>query len=1059
MSHDHLPRGGVAEPEGPSTPAPSAPSGPDEDSRPRPNQRLMQRVPVRLAVSDPRDSAPLGETRDLTLAGLFLATRARLRVGDVLGLTLTLPGDTKDLSVEAEVVRVEDEGAGLRFTQVADADQRRLRRVLVSLNDAVGSRATAEHLHAASGALRTEVHGAAEVRGLLATMRDTGVPLRLLPPSRPAVGGASFRALHADHVELELVEPFPLGVGEEVYALCTLRYVSYSFLTRVTAVEEKVVRLALPERVVHAERRSARRERADDTWLVLPLPWSPGETARWQVIDRSDGGLGLRAAPGSWTHLPGARLDGARLAGPEGEQPLTGAVVRNVTRVAGTGGEEWLRIGVSHGETRAPVTVIDAKVADGRGPLARLRGAMKLGWTWLELQWRQRERARGPARREVTEPEVVRLSSRSGRPLVGLLQQSFPEHTGAGTPLVVIAPGFGGRKEQMSYLASVIVETFRARHADVAVLRFDGTNNLGESGKDPGCEAEGRHTLHYTVGGVIDDLRGVIDWTRRNDRLDVTKVVVVSVSFSSTGVMRWLAEDNPPEVGLWVSYMGAADAQDGVRNVSGHYDVFSAASTGRPLGNVTLIGCLVDAQVFWDDLVRLGTGTLPDARRDMAKIAADVWWVSGRHDAFMDVERVKDVLSVASTARRELLRVDSGHVPRTGDEAIRQFKLVAGEIWRHLHGTRIEAQAPSLAALEARRRWEWERTRRSRLDDPVSFWREYLLGEGGSYDVMTWLPAYRELVGEQVSRLRPEGLRVLDVGAGTGNVAAAAAAAGAAEVVCVDLVAEALTVARAKLGDGPAETHVTNLDGTARTALLAWRAGRLRRFQDLARRLDGLPIDAARRLDAAADPALLAAARGARVQLDLLPSAQSLGEADAQLVEDLGRLCRAAADPREPADGLQRLDRRLLDAGGGLPLPDASVDVAVASLLLSYLHHPEDLLVELHRVVRPGGRLVLSSMRRDADTSRLFLSLVELLESLPPEHFESEAERRARLDAARGFHSRGAELFRLEEEGTFRFYDEGELVTMLLAAGFEDPRVSYSFGAPAQAVVVTCSRP
>lgn len=1058
MSHDHLPRGGVAEPEGPSTPAPPAPPGSDEDSRPRSNQRLMQRVPVRLAVSNPRDSAPLGETRDLTLDGLFLATRARLRVGDVLGLSLSLPGDTKDLPVEAEVVRVEDEGAGMRFTQVAEADQRRLRRVLVSLNDAFGSRETAEHLHAASGALRTEVQGGPEVRALLTTMRDLGVALRLLP-SRPAVADARFRTLHGDHLELELAEAFPLGAGEELFALCTLRYVSYSFRTRVLAVEERVVRLALPERVVHAERRSARRERADDTWLVLPLPWSPGETARWQVIDLSDGGLGLRATPGSWTHLPGAVLAGARLVGPDGDQVLAGAVVRNVNRVGAASGEEWLRIGVSHGLTRAPVPVRQVQVADGRGVVARLRGAVKLGWTWLELQWRQRRGRRTPGGRGATEPEVVRLSSRSGRPLVGLLQQSFGDGGGEGTPLVVIVPGFGGRKEQMSYLASVIVETFRARHADVAVLRFDGSNNLGESGKDAGCEAEGRHTLHYTVGGVIDDLRGVLDWTRRNDRLDVTKVVVVSVSFSSTGVMRWLAEDVPPEVGLWVSYMGAADAQDGVRNVSGHYDVFAAAATGRPLGNVTLIGCLVDAQVFWDDLVRLGTGTLPDARRDMAKLAADVWWVSGRHDAFMDVARVKDVLSVASPARRELLEVDSGHVPRTGDEAIRQFKLVTAEIWRHLHGTRIEAQAPSLAALEARRRWEWERTRRSRLEDPVSFWREYLLGKGGSYDVMTWLPAYRELVAEQVSRLRPAGLRVLDVGAGTGNLAEAAAQAGAAEVVCVDLVAEALEVARAKVADRPVEAHVSDLDGTARTALLAWRAGRIRRFQDLARRLDGLPLDAARRLDAAADPALLAAARGARVQLDLLPSAQALGEVDVQLVEDLGRLCRAATDPAAPVDGLQRLGRAPLDAGGGLPLPDASVDVAVASLLLSYLRHPEDLLVELHRVVRPQGRLVLSSMRRDADTSRLFLSLVELLESLPPEHFASEAERRERLDAARGFHSRGAELFRLEEEGTFRFYDAGELVTMLLAAGFEDPRVSYSFGTPAQAVVVTCSRP
>lgn len=42
-------------------------------------------------------------------------------------------------------------------------------------------------------------------------------------------------------------------------------------------------------------------------------------------------------------------------------------------------------------------------------------------------------------------------------------------------------------------------------------------------------------------------------------------------------------------------------------------------------------------------------------------------------------------------------------------------------------------------------------------------------------------------------------------------------------------------------------------------------------------------------------------------------------------------------------------------------LPDGSVDLVVASLVLHYLEHWRPVLAELHRVLRPGGRLVAST--------------------------------------------------------------------------------------------------
>ena len=53
-------------------------------------------------------------------------------------------------------------------------------------------------------------------------------------------------------------------------------------------------------------------------------------------------------------------------------------------------------------------------------------------------------------------------------------------------------------------------------------------------------------------------------------------------------------------------------------------------------------------------------------------------------------------------------------------------------------------------------------------------------------------------------------------------------------------------------------------------------------------------------------------------------------------------------------------DLRVADLGGPLPFPDGSFDDVVASLVLHYLEDWEPALAELRRVLKPGGRLLVS---------------------------------------------------------------------------------------------------
>jgi ubiquinone/menaquinone biosynthesis C-methylase UbiE len=54
-----------------------------------------------------------------------------------------------------------------------------------------------------------------------------------------------------------------------------------------------------------------------------------------------------------------------------------------------------------------------------------------------------------------------------------------------------------------------------------------------------------------------------------------------------------------------------------------------------------------------------------------------------------------------------------------------------------------------------------------------------------------------------------------------------------------------------------------------------------------------------------------------------------------------------------PAAGLV-----LCDAEGAMPIRDRSFDVAVCTEMLEHLLHPERALAEVHRILKPGGRLV-----------------------------------------------------------------------------------------------------
>ena len=113
--------------------------------------------------------------------------------------------------------------------------------------------------------------------------------------------------------------------------------------------------------------------------------------------------------------------------------------------------------------------------------------------------------------------------------------------------------------------------------------------------------------------------------------------------------------------------------------------------------------------------------------------------------------------------------------PLNGGEAISLFGVIIQKIWEFLFSEDVKPCFPNPARFAAVRNAEWQRTRRTTIDNTADYWQEYLLGEAGnriSYDILNVSDEYTAFLDEQIHLLDMQpGCRVADMGCGTGNLA------------------------------------------------------------------------------------------------------------------------------------------------------------------------------------------------------------------------------------------------------------------------------------------------
>jgi SAM-dependent methyltransferase/alpha-beta hydrolase superfamily lysophospholipase len=130
-----------------------------------------------------------------------------------------------------------------------------------------------------------------------------------------------------------------------------------------------------------------------------------------------------------------------------------------------------------------------------------------------------------------------------------------------------------------------------------------------------------------------------------------------------------------------------------------------------------------------------------------------------------------------------------------------------------------------------------------------------------------------------------------------------------------------------------------------------------------------------------------------------------------------------------------------LDLNRPLPLKDKHFDKICCNLVVSYLDDPLRTLKDLFRSLKPGGKIVVSSLKPHADLSQIYRDFIQVSRT---------AEE---LEQARLVLNNAGMIKHKEAEGYYQFFSETELRDLLVEAGGSHTQVFRSFGDQANVAV------
>ena len=1020
---------------------------------------------------------------NLSTEGMLASFRGSLKQGDSIRLSVGIPGDERRLGLPGTVVYVIENvfrgslTAGIRLSAMKETEESRLRNLIVACSSGSAMRGLHEHLHSKMLEPESRITDPVLIGDVLQSLKVECARLSTLVEESFAILEYGLESVDPGLQQFAITpggEPAvrTLTPGATLYFSFYWKKASYYFKSNVATVTDRLLIFPFPGVVFRSDKRSYQRkplQNASRARLGIL-----GHTFEGTLIDVSRRGFLCEV------HLPvesqalfqkGKSLhytvDDRWGLGSEGQ-------IRHVKALPSPEGVV-LQVGVEAGIARNAVHF-------RRIPAEK----------WEEGNSRT-DGPRGPERH--IESHFVRFPDRAGHEICALLNAT---ELRIKAPVIIVPSAYGKKKEAFSPLVATLLASFWGEGRNIVTLRYDGINRPGESHQDETHPKRGYEMLSYRISQGFGDLQAALDFVRDNPYFIAEKVVVVSFSMAAIDVRRLLSRDENAGVDFWVSVMGVPAAQTTLRNILGGIDIISNYRLGIPNGIVGLLGHLIDMDITAADLVDRKYAFLTDARLDMSRIATPALWIYGVYDKWVDMDEVKDLMSVKARGSRELLEIPTGHNLRTSDDAIQTFKLITGAIFEKLHGRRIVARDPWNEEMMRMLTAERERLQ-SRAALPLTeYWRGYLIGHEKNavgYDFYRNIPEFTDFFRTQAKCLSlGRGEIIADLGCGTGIfleelldfIARGGEQISVREMTAVDLVPDALDKTRTKCEEtvernpglrGISFRYVQkNLEPNRLIPVARFIESDAPSLETLRNRVEGLSGRILDRLVEKASPALYAVMRGsdpaaiaaleASLEPEELRAVREFNRAARFLLDRLGehdikpdRRAKPVSSRSLRTDDLlfETLNFGDYDTVLNLGFPENHYTRVIASLFISYLQNPDYALAECHRMLKPGGILVVSTMKPDSDISTMFTNYIRKVLT-PNCKEEGEKADESAVIGARAMLNEAAGLFELEEDGFFKFYTSKELASLLAGAGFSEITVLPSMGNPPQALIATAKK-
>ena len=98
-----------------------------------PEKRSHTRKPYFMVVDYATQDRGYGDfIKDISSSGVFIQTHTPFAVGQELSLTFPLPKQKKHIKIDGEIVRINDEGIGVKF-KMTDSDQGEMIKSLMEM--------------------------------------------------------------------------------------------------------------------------------------------------------------------------------------------------------------------------------------------------------------------------------------------------------------------------------------------------------------------------------------------------------------------------------------------------------------------------------------------------------------------------------------------------------------------------------------------------------------------------------------------------------------------------------------------------------------------------------------------------------------------------------------------------------------------------------------------------------------------------------------------------------------------------------------------------------------